>query len=179
MTTSSRRAVLAGAVSLSAAIGTGAAVASPAAAETSFPDLVARFIRLRERQNAQIEKDKAHTDFLHARFYEGTGEHWPRVLENPGGPVYWAKAKVFYTIREENPTDSFIVWREIEEELEPLTEEIIKRVPQSFADLACQIEVLFVTEGLDVDDDFVGARVSVPPTFIKNARTFAKTRGFI
>lgn len=180
MTISSRRAVLAGAASLSATIGTGAALAKPETAETSFPDLVARFIPLRERRNAQFAKDKVYADFIQARFYEATGEHWSHVRKN-GGRAFWAKRKVYAKIQGENPTDAATVWDEINNQLWELAEEVVKRQPQSPVDLAWQAEIVFVSALLNEEDDDNSAMelLGAPFAFIKNARTLTKTSGFI
>jgi hypothetical protein len=169
-----RRAILAGAASLPAALGSGASFATPADS-VSFPELVSKFIPLRERWRAQVAIDEVHSTLFNDLFQKATGfsvDEWRSLLGT--NDLRWKEGEAaFRKISNENPSDDddedgcSIAWNELNGELCPLAEEMLSRTPQSLADLAWQAEVLFLTEPeLDDDDEGDGLHWQ----FIKNVR---------
>jgi hypothetical protein len=178
-----RRAMLAGAatVSATAAVATASALASASPAETSFPDLVAKFIRVRERWRAQQEVDETHRRMRAELFRKAVGfpfEEW-RTLEDQTDPRFAQGQAIYDMIWEEewDPVDEHgcsIAWNEIHDELCPLAEEVLSRTPQSLADLAWQAEILFVSEPELHDQTLMDDAEEEGPalhwTFIRNVR---------
>jgi hypothetical protein len=177
MTIKSRRAVLAGAASLSAAIGATSAFATASSAEISLPELVAQFISVRERRKIVLAKEEEHARFIASLFYKATGVPWSAVQKDI--LRYRKISKVYYRLEDANPSPHEDALDEINEELFPLAEEILKKAPQSLIDLAWQAEVAFVSQGLDVDDGIVRRNIHIPWVFIENVRAFVKTRELI
>jgi hypothetical protein len=165
-----RRAVLAGAAAVPALPSIAAALVSPAGAvpvadDVSFPDLVARFVLLRERMRAYDAKEKAHDEKLDKLFREATGLSIEEYFDlDRSDPRRKRLSAVHSKIIKENPDDdpvdangSSIELDEICDEKWPLVEAMLSQAPRSFIDLAWQAEALVVAdselrEGEDIPD---------------------------
>jgi hypothetical protein len=123
--------------------------------DVSFPDLVAKFVQIRERWSTQIESDKAYSKKIDRLFFEATGVPMDeyRVLD-------WQSERsrqlqeVSNRIYKENPdeNDQFdesgisTAWLSINEELDAVALAMLNRPPQSTSDLAWQTEALLLAE---------------------------------
>jgi hypothetical protein len=127
---------------------------APNVGDLSFPDLVARFVKVRERWTAQMARDKAVTERHFKQLFEVTSitrqEWYEMTCKNPR----WKETSTtFDKILKEDPSNdpvdehgASIAWKEIGDDLDPLVYDIIARRPQSLADLAWQAEALIISD---------------------------------
>jgi hypothetical protein len=137
---------------------------APTADATSFPDLVARFMRVRERWRTQRALNQAWSDKIDGLLFKATGisrAEWP---DNPRHPRWTEFQATHGRIIDENPsgdpTDEHgcsIAWTEIDNQLRPLAKAMLNQTPRSTTDLAWQAEALLtadceLAEGDDIPD---------------------------
>jgi hypothetical protein len=173
--------------SLASAVATATAVealpVTPPVQETSFPDLVARFLRAREREIRQRASDKAHSKILHEAFHRETGVTMAEYREIDHTSPRWTElTEAFRRVSrrnpdKHNPSDEdgcSIAWSEISDELHPLTEAMLAKSPKSVVDIAWQAEALYITDAeVQESQEFEWVR-----QLIANIHAFAWPSGY-
>jgi bifunctional pyridoxal-dependent enzyme with beta-cystathionase and maltose regulon repressor activities len=155
-TKTSRRAILAGASAIP--IAAFASTSAPAG-ETSFPALVARFVRVRERERDRRARDKAFSRLVNNLLDETTGmTKEQRSSINSDDPLFPKFVEeindAHNQLANERPDladrvderGCSIDWNEIQDELSSVSEAMLRQVPRSPADLAWQAEALATSE---------------------------------
>jgi hypothetical protein len=149
------------------ALATATAVDTPSIAnaalilgEVSFPALVDRFVRIRERRDAQEDKDKAWAEKIDRLMSDGTDlsrEELSKIVDQNPPEDMDAKGRS-------------IAWPKISGELNSVAKAMLRRKPQSIADLAWQTEAV-----LTADDELCGENEEHPllPRLLENIRSLA------
>ena len=176
----SRRGFIMNSIVSAASVASAAAVAAPTIADAaapamkavSFPDLIPRFVRLRERWHAQLERDQAETDHINKLFFEASGITNKQRLEldcnSPEGvqanDIRHAIADSVYALDDDG-------WTEISEEADVVCAAILRQTPHSIIDLAWQAEAAATmeTEMFESQEDFGELVIQV----LKNVRALA------
>ncbi len=175
--------VSAAAVATATAIPSQSIIAAPAdRTAVSFPDLVARFIRIRERENAYTESSNAYFRKIDQLFFEATGISTDERLA-----VDWKSeperfqqldavlSRIFKENPNENdPTDKngcSTAWPLIQDELNAVAFAMLNRPPQSLTDLAWQTEALLLADPELRQGD--NAEHPMLPKFFENVRVLA------
>jgi hypothetical protein len=152
-----RRAILAGAATAAAVVQPGAvrianakpvdlivgAAVPTAAADVSFPDLVARFIPLRRRLFDHMARWDAWSEAVDDAFYRATGVHTDEWRAIPlsvrrSDPLDIAHRAIVAEMPFDDPLDEHgasIELNEISDEFTPVVEAMIETVPHSLIDL--------------------------------------------
>ena len=129
--------------------------------EVSFPGLVARFVKVQKRSDAQREKDKARREMIHRLFTAETG--LPADVMFPPRPnsALWQRLDAIRSrLRDQYPNPDMdqngasIAWPEIHDELYEVAEEMLNRGATSLTDLAWQAEALWTIDRGDSPDAF-------------------------
>jgi len=144
------------------------ASAPPSVDATSFPELVARFVRSRERWRTQRARDQAEDDKIDNLLVRATGLTRAEQPESPSDPRWDEFNAAHHRIMEENPSDdpvdeegASIAWNEINDELWPLAKAMLNQTPHSLTDLAWQAEAILTADPQELQstDDNPGGRL--------------------
>ena len=144
------------------ALATATAVVAPSVASAasttvdtvSFPGLIARFIRFRERWRNQRALDQVRQDEFDDLFFKASGFTKEQRLAIGASDPRWKEMlalmdKIAAEIRDYDLVDEHgrsIAWNALIDEIWPLADEILGQTPRTIADLAWQAEALTIAD---------------------------------
>lgn len=151
------------------------------ASDVSFPELLGRFVRIRERWSSQVFRDKAWSDKIDQLLFEATGvtRSWRGQLRYDD-PAFAEIDRAHAKIMQENPSNdpvdehgASIAWDEIFDELYPVVRAMLNCAPRSVADLGWQTEAVLILDAELREGPDLWNQYPELPQLIENIRKLA------